>query len=254
MPDRIVREGILESDAVNSLSWAGEVFYRRLINVVDDFGNFHGKPELILAKLYPLKLDRVSVADIGKWLTECVTAGLVSKYEVQGKAYVSIEKFDQKGLKRKVSKFPNKVLNAQVAESVPLKRREEKRSRNEVEIDIEDEENAPPPTAAEGHLEFLNRFFRPESEYDREQVCVQIREAQILESWGARFNSHLHTQLKWHHTYGQWMGHFTSWLKKALPEIKKQDSGQGKSKIEQALSVDQQAKHILKDGFGGKKY
>jgi hypothetical protein len=252
MPDRIVREGILESDAVNSLSWAGEVFYRRLINVVDDYGNFHGKPELILAKLYPLKLDRVSIADIGKWLTECVGAGLVSKYEIQGKAYVCIEKFDQKGLKRKVSKFPNKMLNAQVAEDVRLKRREEKRSRNEEEVEIEGEENSP-PSAAEGHNVFLTKFFLPESSFDREQVCVQIRETQILEGWGAIFNAHLHTKGKWHHTYGQWLGHFTSWLPKALPDIKKQDSGQGKSKLEQALSVNQQAKEILRNGFGGKK-
>lgn len=145
MPDRILREGILESDAVNMLTWPAEVFYRRLFSAVDDFGNYHGKPELLLAKLYPLKLDRVSIADVDKWLTECVGAGLISKYEVQGKAYVSIEKFDQKGLKRKVSKFPNKVLNAQVAEDVRLKRREEKRREIEVEseVDIEIEYERP---------------------------------------------------------------------------------------------------------------
>ncbi len=38
MPNRIIREGILTSEAVNSLSWEAEVFFRRLLSVVDDFG------------------------------------------------------------------------------------------------------------------------------------------------------------------------------------------------------------------------
>jgi hypothetical protein len=38
MPSRLLREGILDSEAVNALSFAAEVFYRRLMSVVDDFG------------------------------------------------------------------------------------------------------------------------------------------------------------------------------------------------------------------------
>lgn len=251
MPDRILREGILESDAVNSLSWTAEVFYRRLFSAVDDFGNYHGKPELLLAKLYPLKLDRVSVADVDKWLTECVGAGLISKYEVQGKTYVSIEKFDQKGLKRKVSKFPNKVLNAQVAEDVRLKRREEKRREIEEETEGETEVEVE-PTPAEVHAEFASRFFRPESDYDREQMCVSIHESQILESWAAEFNAHLHNEGKWHHSYREWKSHFRNWLDKSLSRIKKKDTVQPKSKFEQAVDVNQKAKELLKNGFGSK--
>ncbi len=47
MPNRILREGILTSERVNLLSWEAEVFYRRLMSVVDDYGRFHAHPALL---------------------------------------------------------------------------------------------------------------------------------------------------------------------------------------------------------------
>jgi len=105
MPNRILRDGILSSEPVASLSWAAEVFYRRLMSVADDHGRFHALPKLIRAACYPLQIDKVSDADIGKWLTECVTAALVSVYPASdGKRYIQIEKFGQQV--RSKSKFP----------------------------------------------------------------------------------------------------------------------------------------------------
>lgn len=109
------------------------------------------------------------------------------------------------------------------------------------------------PTPTQVHELFKQRFFSPESEYDREQICVSIHETQILESWAAEFNAHLHTESKWHHTYGEWKKHFRNWLDKSLSRIRKQDTGRQKSKIEQAMDVNKQAKELLKHGFGGKK-
>lgn len=96
MPDRVVRPGILTSDPVNSLSWGGEVFYRRLMSVADDYGRYDGRLPVLRAALYPLKLDRVSDADVGKWLTECVTAGLVSRYSADDRDYIEVLKFRQR--------------------------------------------------------------------------------------------------------------------------------------------------------------
>lgn len=108
MPNRILRDGILTSEPVASLSWAAEVFYRRLMSVADDHGRFHGIPKLIRAACYPLQIDKVSDADIGKWLTECVTAALVSVYPAaDGKRYIQIEKFGQQVRAR--SKFPEPI-------------------------------------------------------------------------------------------------------------------------------------------------
>lgn len=101
-----MREGILTSEPVNSLTWPAEVFYRRLLSVVDDFGRYYAKAALIRAHCYPLKLEVVSDSDIGKWLTECVNAALVRVYPASdGKRYLEVLKFDQRA-RAKDSKFP----------------------------------------------------------------------------------------------------------------------------------------------------
>ena len=107
MPNRILRDGIIQSERVDQLCWSAEVFYRRLHSVVDDYGRFYARPSLLRAACYPLKLDRVSDADIGKWLTECVTAGLVSVYQVSGKEYLEVQDFRQQ-IRAKQSKYPSK--------------------------------------------------------------------------------------------------------------------------------------------------
>lgn len=105
MPDRIVRAGILDSDRVNMLSWAAEVFYRRLMSVADDYGRFDARPSKLRASLYALKLDRVSEPDIVKWLGECSKAGLVRMYTVNSKQYLEILDFNQR-LRAMKSKYP----------------------------------------------------------------------------------------------------------------------------------------------------
>lgn len=106
MPNRILREGILTSERVATLNWQEEVFYRRLMSVVDDFGRYHANPKLLRAACYPLLIDKVSDADIGKWLTSCVTAALVSVYPApDGKRYLQLLDFRQQARADK-SKFP----------------------------------------------------------------------------------------------------------------------------------------------------
>jgi hypothetical protein len=71
---------------------------------------------LIRAAAYPLKLDRVSDPDIGKWLTVCVEAGLVRVYSASDeKRYIQILKFNQR-IQAK-SKFPDPCLEGNHSES-----------------------------------------------------------------------------------------------------------------------------------------
>lgn len=106
MPNRMLREGILTSEAVNALNWAEEVFYRRLHSVVDDFGRFYATPKLIRAACYPLHIDKVSDSDIGKWLAACETAALVRVYPaLDGKRYLEVLNFRQQ-VRAKTSRFP----------------------------------------------------------------------------------------------------------------------------------------------------
>jgi hypothetical protein len=105
MANRVIREGILNSDRVDQLSWPAEVFYRRLMSVVDDFGRFDARVSMLRSALYPLRVNKVSDSDVVKWLGECSTAGLVRTYQVNGKQYLEINDFGQT-IRIKKSKFP----------------------------------------------------------------------------------------------------------------------------------------------------
>lgn len=105
MPLRMLREGILSSERVNRLGWEAEVFYRRLMSVVDDYGRFHAHPALLRAALYPLRLDSVADTRMASLLEEVEAAGLVRTYVVDGKRYVLMLDFRQQ-VRAKYSKYP----------------------------------------------------------------------------------------------------------------------------------------------------
>jgi len=111
MPNRIIREGILSSEPVNALSWPAEVFYRRLLNVVDDYGRFSAHPTLIRAAAYPLRLNDVSDQDVGKWLAENAAKGLVRVYEVDCKRFLEVVRFGQR-VRAEKSKCPQPPDNS----------------------------------------------------------------------------------------------------------------------------------------------
>ena len=112
MPNRILRDGILDSRPINSLSDAGEIFYRRLMSVVDDYGRFQADPEILRARLFPLALDRWPLSRVEQMLAEvcrCPTDDghlLVSCYASDGqtKKYIQIYNFRQKT--RSPSRYP----------------------------------------------------------------------------------------------------------------------------------------------------
>jgi hypothetical protein len=116
MPNRILRDGIIESERVNTLSCGAELLYRRLMSKVDDYGRFYANPSLILAACYPLQLDRVSPSNVSAWLAECgqlpANVGeplpLVTSYEVNGKKYLQINNFGQRT--RSESRFPPPIV------------------------------------------------------------------------------------------------------------------------------------------------
>lgn len=107
MPNRVIREGILDSDRMDKLSWPGECFYRRLHSIVDDYGCFDARPSILKSKLYPTEKKQaiVSLPDIEKWMLETVEAGLVRCYVVAEKPYLVVLDFNQQ-VRIKKRKFP----------------------------------------------------------------------------------------------------------------------------------------------------
>jgi len=109
MPARWIREGILSSDRVDQLDDAAEVFYRRLMSKVDDYGFFDARPSMLRASLYPLRVDRVSDEQLLGWLTQCINAGLLLLYQVHGKTYLQL--LDTRWSRRSEPKFPKPTSN-----------------------------------------------------------------------------------------------------------------------------------------------
>ena len=107
MPNRILREGILTSPRVARLGWAEEVFYRRLMSVVDDYGRYYADPGMLRAACYPRQLNKVSDSDVGKWLACVQKAALVRVYPAKdGERYLELADFGQQ-VRAKRSKYPD---------------------------------------------------------------------------------------------------------------------------------------------------
>lgn len=109
MPNRYVREDILDSERVDALSAEAEVFYRRLMSKADDYGRFHGEWRKLRAALYPLRVERITEKLIERLLVEVsqVIEGrpLVRIYVHEGRRFLEITNFRQQI--RSDSRFPN---------------------------------------------------------------------------------------------------------------------------------------------------
>lgn len=144
MPNRIIKESIVSSDNLNELTPEQEVFFYRLMVICDDFGRMDARPQILLAKCFPLKTSTIKLAKINEWLDALIQHDLVQLYDVDGKSYLIMSSWDKHQQKRaKKSKYPeppafssnnNNLLESdiicnQVQTNVPEKRetRNEKR-------------------------------------------------------------------------------------------------------------------------------
>lgn len=106
MPNRYIREGINDSRTICQLGWQGEVFYRRLMLAVDDFGRAEADAEILRCELFKRQLAKVSEADIERLLVECENTNPPSlfTYQYGSKRYLVMNTWD-KG-RAKYSKHP----------------------------------------------------------------------------------------------------------------------------------------------------
>lgn len=95
MPNRIIREAILSSEKMASLGWAEEVFFRRLMSIVDDYGRTEANTQLLRARCYPLQTDQVRAADVTRWMAACQKSGLILCYAEGDKQYLEVSNFQQ---------------------------------------------------------------------------------------------------------------------------------------------------------------
>lgn len=104
MPNRIIREGIIHSPVVNVLDAHEEVFYRRLLNVVDDYGRYPAHPAILRAACFPLRLDSIRESDVSRWTDKLSSPGLIVLYDARGQRFLQVCNFNQR--QRTPSKYP----------------------------------------------------------------------------------------------------------------------------------------------------
>lgn len=106
VPNRILKESIRTSDSINDLSWFEEVLFYRLIVSCDDFGRFDGRTAIIKGNCFPLK-SGVTEKQIEEALNKLVMAGMVCRYEANGKPYLQLLSWEQhQQVRAKKSKYP----------------------------------------------------------------------------------------------------------------------------------------------------
>ncbi len=111
MPSRMIREGLIDSRAVNALSDDGQILYYKLLLIVDDFGRHEAELELLRSRLFWRALDRWPLTRVRAALTDVSSMRtddghmLVMLYEANSKMYLQINNFNQR-LRAKHPKCP----------------------------------------------------------------------------------------------------------------------------------------------------
>jgi len=103
MPNRVIREGFLDSEKINNLTEEEQNFFVRLMLITDDYGRFEARSELIRSRCYPVSGTSPSL--VSNMLTCLEKVGLITLYSVEGKNYLEIIQYNQR-LRQKREKFP----------------------------------------------------------------------------------------------------------------------------------------------------
>jgi len=108
VPNRIIKESICTSDTLDQLSPEEERLFYRLLVQADDFGRFDGRPAVVLAACFPLKVHEITLDQVESWLHALADADLIRFYEVDGRRYLYFTTWDKHQQKRaKHSKYPD---------------------------------------------------------------------------------------------------------------------------------------------------
>ncbi len=106
MPNRILKESITTSETVDRLSLLAECFFYRLIVNCDDYGRMDGRPAVLLARCFPLKIAALHETDIQQALTELVSGDFIFLYQ-NGHEFLQIKNWhSHQQIRAQRSKYP----------------------------------------------------------------------------------------------------------------------------------------------------
>jgi hypothetical protein len=109
MPNRLLREGIVDSRKMGAISDGAKVLYYKLISVVDDFGRFEADCELLRRRLYSWETEKVNAKSLDGYLQECADGDdpLIRLYVSGKKRYLEILNFSPGIRFRAKSRYPD---------------------------------------------------------------------------------------------------------------------------------------------------
>ena len=104
MPDRIIRDEILQSERYWSCSTEAQRLFIHLVLVVDDAARFSGKNFTIRAACFPAR--PIEPDDLERWISELTDADLIRLYQIEGQRYIFIPRTRQRKRYVASSKYP----------------------------------------------------------------------------------------------------------------------------------------------------
>lgn len=117
MPSRMIREGLLDSDPLRAAGEAAEVLFTRLMLVADDYGRFDGRVTVICRRCWPL--GGPDEYEVLQRLAALVREKLVTLYDVDGKPFIYLPKFNQRLRLKNPSKYPDPPGEGQGCAQMP---------------------------------------------------------------------------------------------------------------------------------------
>lgn len=113
VPNRILREGLLDSDAIGAVSPGAEMLFVRLLLLADDYGRYDGRVSVVCRRAFVNRRE-VDEHMTAEWLAELQAAELIEVYEVDGRAFIEVLNFRQR-TRAHGSKYPPKACTAGAA-------------------------------------------------------------------------------------------------------------------------------------------
>lgn len=142
MGNRILKESICTSKEIDALSWFEEAFFYRLIVTVDDYGICPADPVLLTHLLFPRK-ENITRKTAEEALKHFEDLHLITRYCVDGSAYLRIETWDKhQRLRNTRRKYPAPE-EADEQETEALQQREPESAQAETSQDVPEDMEPP---------------------------------------------------------------------------------------------------------------
>ena len=191
--NQIQKQAILTNEAVNRLSMEAENFLHRLLNVVDRYGCYDARIAILRAYLFPLRVDEARPELVANWLAECVNAGLIILYEVNGQPYLEVQGF-KRSTNRRTTAIPAPPDDSTEYTATPTT------------VTI------PAKNTPAMHDYYLQELYKRENAHYLNRLAERIRRQEVKKSWVQAFNEHLRTTGRIYNVSNEWFTGLINWL------------------------------------------